>query len=82
METSSIDLQEFVGQVNGILDREDHQRLQASSNPFSECDSFELVVLALFMEAQGGELPPGIEDSINSIADLHAHLIRRLGVDK
>jgi hypothetical protein len=73
-------LQSFLVSVNQLLARDEHHSLSPSSDPFADCDSLELVLLGLHVEALGAELTPGIEASIASLEDVHRHVLRQLDI--
>lgn len=78
--TADSSLASFLAVINNMLDRGDHERLSEDSDPFELCDSLELVSISLYLESLGAEIPPGMEASIDSLADVHQHVLRRLGL--
>jgi hypothetical protein len=70
----------FVVQVNQVLGLEGSRQLDADSDPFSECDSLELLMIDLYAEGLDAPLLPGMEETIVSLRDIHSHVCRRLGI--
>lgn len=75
-------LDSFLQTINDHIGRDGETAppLGGGSNPSRECDSLELVSLSLYLETLGAEVPPGMEASIDSLADLHQHVMRRVGL--